>query len=167
MKLGYAQDAGQLGHLMDETSDMAWVMCTDSPSEVAELLFDGHASQLGEWAANASLIRIPGTTGGRVLLKRVWMIKVGDDTAVLQTRAEKPLVVTKPPKTALEQRASSYVLRITTRWHYNNADHWTASAPFSRMGVATAGQECRRLGHVGLQTSWFLQDQWFGSCCRS
>ena len=56
---------------------------------------------------------------------KVWVVECGPHPATLRTTAETPLVVTKPPRSPADQRANSYVLRVSTDWYYSPAD-WNA-----------------------------------------
>jgi hypothetical protein len=137
--IGFPVDASHLGSSLDECSGLSWVMCTNQPDEAENaidmiqgavsdkddhsltLIFDGRFSQLGTWAESAKLMRVPGTCNGRLQLKKVWVVECGPHPATLRTRAETPLVVTKPPRSPADQRVNSYVLRVSIDWYYTPA----------------------------------------------
>ena len=137
--IGFPVDASHLGNSLDECSGLSWVMCTNQPDEAENaidmiqgavsdkddhsltLIFDGRFSQLGTWAESAKLMRVPGTCNGRLQLKKVWVVECGPHPATLRTRAETPLVVTKPPRSPADQRVNSYVLRVSIDWYYTPA----------------------------------------------
>ena len=145
MAIGFALDASHLGTLLDESSGVAWIMSTDNPEEAEEavrmvrganydeeghgltLIFDGRSHEIGDWGEDAELIRVPGTCRGRFQFKRVWIVRIGSRTAALATRSVTPLKVTKPPATLAEQRAHTYVLRVSLDKHYCS-DDWSLSS---------------------------------------
>ena len=141
MALGFANDATHLGTSLDESSGVAWIMATDNSEEAEEavrmvqganydkechgltLIFDGRSHEIGDWGQDAELVRVPGTCGGRLQLKRVWIVRIGSQTADLNTRCVTPLKVTKPPATLAEQRSHTFVLRVTLDKNYS-PENW-------------------------------------------
>ena len=120
------------------------------------LIFDGRYGQLGPWGEDAKLIRIPGTCSGRLQLKKVWIVEVGSSPAKLKTPAETPLRVTKPPRSPADQRAASFVMRVSADWHYANS--WDI--------IARRPAQCFRtwaLGHgvkpMSILDSWNFQQE--------
>ena len=90
-------------------------------------IFDGRGDQLGDWAKDAQLVRIPGSVNGRLQVKRVWLGCVGPLFPWLRIRSTEPLRVTKPPPTQAEQRANTVVLRVAVQKQYAQENWQTVS----------------------------------------
>ena len=134
--LAVARSLDELGRGIDESSGVSWIFQTDSAQEAGQavsmvegairdddaqnlvVIFDGRAEELDDGMEKAALVSTPGIVDGRLTLKRVWHIPVGTRHAVLTSKAESPLVVSKPPPSFADQRAASFVLRISADYRY-------------------------------------------------
>ena len=137
--IGFISDATHLGNEMDTSEGIAWLLATSDASDAEDavrmirgnasgdhglaLIFDGRGDQLGDWAKDAQLVRIPGSVNGKLQVKRVWLLCVGPFYPTLRTRSTEPLKVTKPPPTKAEQKVNTVVLRVAVQRQYAQ-DNW-------------------------------------------
>ncbi|CAE7658292.1 unnamed protein product [Symbiodinium sp. CCMP2592] len=129
--IGHVTNAQDLGHQLDVSSGVAWVMVTDDVNEASialgmvegaikdedkqslRVVFKGDAKQLEKASIEYEFMTVPGTVDGALRPRRWPVASIGSlpTLARLITRASEAIVVRKPPPSIQERRASTFVVR--------------------------------------------------------
>ncbi|CAE7750383.1 unnamed protein product [Symbiodinium microadriaticum] len=129
--IGHVTNAQDLGHQLDVSSGVAWVMETDDVDEVRmavgmvegaikdddrqslRVVFKGDGKQLEEAGIAFGWMTVPGMVNGALRLRKWPVASAGSEKTLahLITKTAETIVVQRPPPSIRERRASTFVVR--------------------------------------------------------